>query len=109
MGTQNPMLYRSLHFLTDYLPPNHDNDLRVSFPCWRIKFEPNAGRGLGFSQWQITECHRLAMSAVTPEEDIARVGGYVRFVPETDSCTAANCSLFDYYIGACEQALINQF
>ena len=26
--------------------------------------------------------------SVTPEADIARVGGYVRFVPQADSCTA---------------------
>jgi len=72
------MLYRSLYFLIDYLPLNHDNDLRVSFPCRRTKSEPSAGRGLGFSQWQITECHRLSMSAVAPEADIARVEGDVR-------------------------------
>src|ERR1022692_467614 len=62
-GAQNSMLHRSLYFLIDYLPLNHDNDLRVSFPCRRTKSEPSAGRGLGFSQWQITECHRLSMSA----------------------------------------------
>jgi hypothetical protein len=53
------MLYRSLYFLIDYSPLNHDNDLRVSFPCRHTKSESSAGRGLGFSQWQITECHRL--------------------------------------------------
>src|SRR5664279_161584 len=63
MGVQNSMLYRSLYFLIDYLPLNHDNNLRVSFLCRRTKSEPSAGRGLGFSEWQITECHRLSMSA----------------------------------------------
>jgi hypothetical protein len=37
------MLYRSLYFLIDYLPLNHDNDLRVSFPCRHTKSESRAG------------------------------------------------------------------
>ena len=42
--------------------------------------------------------HFQAMSALPHKADIKRCGGDVRFVPQTDSCTAAK--LFDALVGA---------
>ena len=38
------------------------------------------------------------MSALPPKADIRQRNCNVRFVPKADSCTAANFSLFDYFV-----------
>jgi hypothetical protein len=40
------------------------------------------------------------MSALPPKADMDRHSYNVRFVPKADSCTAAQRSLFDHFIGA---------
>jgi hypothetical protein len=43
------------------------------------------------------------MSAFPPKADIAELRRDFRFVPKTDSCSAAILSLFDHQVGAAKQ------
>jgi hypothetical protein len=49
-------------------------------------------------------CQIAAMSALPPKADIPHCRLDVRFVPQADSCTAANRSLFDHLVGNGENA-----
>src|SRR6516165_2963170 len=43
------------------------------------------------------------MSALPPKADIGTQSWNVRFVPKADICGAANCNLFDHFVGRGEQ------
>jgi hypothetical protein len=51
----------------------------------------------------LTHGDRWRMSALPPKADIERHDWHVRFVPLSDICSAANCTLFDHLIGADEE------
>jgi hypothetical protein len=55
--------------------------------------------GLGQKQ---TFAVQKAMSALPPKADIGTQSRNVRFVPQPDSCSAANTSSFDHLVGARE-------
>ena len=68
----NSMSYRSLYFHPFIAAePRH----RFARSIWLLahKVKASGGQGRWIPMRQITECHWLAMSAVTPEADIARV------------------------------------
>jgi hypothetical protein len=44
-----------------------------------------------------------AVMSALPPKDIVQHGGNVRFVPDSDSCTAAKSELFDHLVG-CQAA-----
>src|SRR5262249_58322306 len=47
----------------------------------------------------------LADVRFTPKADKEQTSRHVRFVPQADICTAANCTLFDYLVDAGEHRL----
>ena len=49
------------------------------------------------------------MSVCPSGADIAEGARQVRFVPTTDSCTAANGPLFDHLVGAAKQRLRDSY
>src|SRR5262249_12409576 len=118
LKTQNAILPRMVCTVCGAVGGNHV----VALPSPRLKLADNYSRDLELPEWgsgvslhrgnrepsmsalgqKRTFTHLQPMSALPPRADIGTQACDVRFVPKADICRAANSTLFDHLVGACE-------